>query len=121
MAQPLHNYLRTYRKHAGLSQSEVAFLLGCRDGSRVCRHERFRRRPSLEVAMAYEALFQVSVRELFAGLYRKVASDTALRAKALTQELALRGSNRLVSRKLVALRAATEPTAATSRSHAGRE
>ena len=118
MAQPLPNYLRTYRKHAGFSQPEVAFLLGCRHGSLVSRHEQFRRRPSLEVALAYEALFQVSGRELFAGLYRKVARETAVRAEALSERVASERRSRLVARKLAALRTATEPSAAISADHA---
>ena len=45
MASYLHNYLRTYRKRAGLSQAEVAFLLGCHSGAKVSRYEHAARRP----------------------------------------------------------------------------
>lgn len=121
MAQPLQNYLRTYRRHTGLYQHEVAFLLGYRDGSWVSRHEQFRRRPSLEEALAYEALFRVPVRELFAGLYRDVASETASRAEALSQRLASQRSNRLVSHKLATLKAIAEPAAFIPPRHAGSE
>jgi transcriptional regulator with XRE-family HTH domain len=60
--------LRTYRKRAGFSQEEVACLLGARAGACPARHEAFVRRPDLETALAYEAIYGVPVRELFAGI-----------------------------------------------------
>jgi len=65
----LHNYLRTYRKRAGLSQREMALLLGCRSTDKVSKYECFRRLPALQTAFAYEATFHVPVRELFAGVF----------------------------------------------------
>src|ERR1041384_3504983 len=79
----LPNYLRANRKRLALSQDEVAFLLGTRSGGKVCRYERFVRQPSLETALAYEAIFRRSVSELFPGLYQKVERDVAERAKIL--------------------------------------
>ena len=79
----LQNYLRANRKRLALSQDEVAFLLGTRSGGKVCRYERFVRQPSLETALAYEAIFTRSVSELFPGLYQKVERDVAERAKIL--------------------------------------
>jgi transcriptional regulator with XRE-family HTH domain len=78
----LSNYLRANRKRLGLSQAEVAFLLGAETGETVCRHERFAREPSLETALAYEAIYQRPTRELFAGLYQSVEQEVAARAKA---------------------------------------
>ena len=49
----------------------------------MCRYERFIREPSLETALAYEAIFKRSVSELFGGLYQKVERDVAERAKTL--------------------------------------
>jgi|SRR6185369_11798288 transcriptional regulator with XRE-family HTH domain len=81
----LPNYLRANRKRLALSQDEVAFLLGTRSGGKVCRYERFVRQPSLETALAYEAIFRRSVSELFPGLYQKVERDVAERAKTLRE------------------------------------
>src|SRR5207244_12576941 len=64
----LENYLRTYRKRSGLTQREVAFLVGCRNGAQVSRYEKRRRLPPLRTALACEAAFAVPVSELFAGL-----------------------------------------------------
>src|SRR5439155_21798184 len=81
----LPNYLRANRKRLALSQDEVAFLLGAQSGAKVCRYERFVREPSLETALAYEAIFKRSVSELFGGLYQKVEREVAERAKILAK------------------------------------
>ena len=81
----LPNYLRANRKRLALSQDEVAFLLGTKSGAKVCRYERFVREPSLRTALAYEAIFQRSVSELFSGLYRQAEQDVAERAKTLIE------------------------------------
>lgn len=82
---PLPNYLLANRKRLALSQDEVAFLLGTNSGAKVCRYERFVREPNLKTAMAYEAIFQRSVSELFGGMYRKAEQDVAERAKILIE------------------------------------
>ena len=80
----LPNYLRANRKRLALSQDEVAFLLGTQSGAKVCRYERFVREPSLATALAYEAIYQRPVRELFGGLYQRIEREVAARAKTLT-------------------------------------
>ena len=79
----LSNYLRSNRKRLALSQDEVAFLLGTKSGAKVSRNEHFVRVPSLETALAYEAIFKRSVSELFGGLYQKIEQEVAERAKIL--------------------------------------
>jgi len=83
----LQNYLRISRKRAGLSQREVAILVGCSDGSEVSRHERFTRRPTLATAFLYEKLFDVPVSELFAGITEEAEETLYHRARLLTEEL----------------------------------
>ena len=83
----LSNYLRTHRKRLTLSQEEVAFLLGVNGmdkGIKVCRDENLAREPSLQTALAYEAIYGRPVRELFAGLYEQVEQKVAERAKFLS-------------------------------------
>ena len=65
----LENYLKTYRKRAGLSQRDLDFLMAACIGSTTTRYESFQRTPTLENALAYEALFKAPVRQIFAGLY----------------------------------------------------
>lgn len=83
----LQNYLLSNRKRLALSQDEVAFLLGTPGGAKVSRYERCNRRPNLETALAYEAIFQKPVRELFAGLYEKRERQVLERAKVLTYRI----------------------------------
>src|SRR5437867_9936650 len=107
MAHRLSNYLRTHRKRVGLSQDDVAFLLGCRSGAKVSRYERLARRPSLETAFAYEAVFGVPARELFAGVYEKVEEEIRKRARVLAGKLKAAQPDRTIRRKMEALQAMT--------------
>jgi len=79
----LPNYLRTHRKRLGLSQDDVAYLLGAESGAKTSRYERFSREPGFRTALACEAVFQRPIRELFAGLYEQIEREVAERAKAL--------------------------------------
>jgi len=82
----LPNYLQTQRKRLSLSQEEVGFLLGIagmNKGNKVCRDENFARAPSLQDALAYEAIYDRPVRELFAGIYQQAEQEVAARAKFL--------------------------------------
>ena len=117
MASPLQNYLRTYRRCSRFSQEEVALLLGSRSGTRVSRYEQQVRKPTLETALAYEAIFRVPVSELFAGLYRKVEKEVIARAEELAERIGSADTLRASSRKLAALRAISsrQPVSHTKR------
>jgi len=103
----LENYLRTYRKRSGLSQDEVAYLLGCQNGTKVSRYERFARKPSMETLFAYEVVFGAPARELFAGGYQKVERTTQKRAQLLTRKLNRATPDKMATRKLQILKAIT--------------
>jgi len=72
---------------------------------KVSRYERRVQRPTLETALAYEAIFRVPAKKLFAGLYHKVEKETMSRAQLLAQKLAPAKAVRVPSRKLAFLRA----------------
>jgi len=82
----LPNYLLSNRKRLGLSQDEVAFLLGHLEASQVSRYEHFVRVPDLETALAFEAILKRSLSELFGGLYQKVEKEVGERAKVLLEQ-----------------------------------
>lgn len=109
MSLKLHNYLRTYRKRAGFSQADVAFLLGCAGGSKVSRYERFAREPSLKAALAYSVVFGVPLQELFAGVHAKVEQAIVKRAGALSDRLVAAKTDRVTAQKLAVLKAMTGP------------
>jgi transcriptional regulator with XRE-family HTH domain len=100
MAKRLHNYLRTYRKRTGLSQDEVAFLLGCRHGTKVSRYERNTRLPVLKTALAYEVVFGAPVGVLFAGRFSAIKVITCRRAQVLARKLSAATRTPLNARRL---------------------
>ncbi len=99
----LSNYLRTYRKRIGLSQEEVAFLLGWKSAAHLSRYENFARIPSLRAALALEIIFQTATKELFAGEYQNVEAAVCRRAKLLANRLKVGGLGLAASRKLEVL------------------
>src|SRR6266700_3213532 len=68
----LSKSLRIRRKEWGLTQAELATLLGCKSREHVSRIENGKGTPSIELAIACEVVFEHSLRELFPHLYRKI-------------------------------------------------
>jgi hypothetical protein len=77
----------------------VALLLGKQSGAKVCRNERFVCTPSLETALAYEAIFQKPVSELFGGLFRQIEQEVGTRASELASRTTRLKPNRQTTRK----------------------
>lgn len=100
MAKKLQNYLRTYRKRFGLTQGEVAYLLGCQNGAMVSRYEHYRRRPSLKTVFAYQAIFKVPPHELFPGIYEEVETEISKRLQDLAKRIEHNNPNRRDQHKL---------------------
>lgn len=86
MSQPLPCYLRSYRRRAGLSQREVARLLGHKEASSLSRFEQADRIPSLEAALILERVFDVRITELFPELGVKVDALVYDRTDKLLRE-----------------------------------
>src|SRR5262245_54580072 len=107
MPHKLQNYLRTYRKRSSLSQDDLAFLLGCRSGTKVSRYERSARRPNLETLFAYELVFRAPAKELYAGIHQKVERSITHRAQLLTRKLSRATPTAVAARKLQILEAIT--------------
>jgi transcriptional regulator with XRE-family HTH domain len=77
-----------YRRKSGLSQQEVAFLLGCQNSAKVSRYERRTRRPRLETVFACEIIFGIQASELFAGILERARRSVRRRAKRLVARMA---------------------------------
>ena len=101
----LPNYIRTHRKRAHLTQHEVAFLLGSKSSTSICRHERFQQTPDLQTLLAYEILFGTPVRNLFSGVHHDVEHKLTCRIRLLIRKLAKSGHRRVTAHKLEALNA----------------
>ena len=90
----LANYLRAYRKRSGLSQSEVAYLLGCKNGNQVSRYERRTHMPPLRTALAFQAALDTPLSELYAGTYESIAKQVAARGQSLAVKIQTRSVKR---------------------------
>jgi transcriptional regulator with XRE-family HTH domain len=84
---PLPQYLKMFRKRSGLSQRELAALLGCKSGSKISRYERGGRRPTFEALLAYEVIFRVALDGLFRGEHTRVRRSIRQRAQRLSRTL----------------------------------
>lgn len=73
--------------------------MGTQSGTKVCRYERFLREPGLHTALAYQAIFNRPVSELFPGLYEKIQREVRARAKTMSYKTSLRGDDQLTERK----------------------
>jgi len=87
MVPRIISYLRTYRKRGGLTQDEMAFLLGCQSGTKISRFERLARHPNLETALACQVIFGVPAHKLFPGVFAEVERTVTERARVLTSRL----------------------------------
>jgi DNA-binding XRE family transcriptional regulator len=72
---------------SGLSQNELANILGSCSGAAVSRHERSKSVPDLLTAFGYEAIFQVPISDLFPGIYQTVAIGIEGRLATMEHEL----------------------------------
>jgi DNA-binding XRE family transcriptional regulator len=81
------SYLRSHRKRAGLTQRDLANLLGYLSHNQVSKHERAETLPSLLIALGYQALFRVPIAELFPGVYGTVKLGVEERLAAIESEL----------------------------------
>lgn len=87
MAQRPKTYLRTVRRRSGLTQRELAFLLGLKRGTAVSRIERLKRVPTLMWTRACALVFDTRALELFPGLFEEVHDSVRHRARELYEEL----------------------------------
>ncbi len=85
--QSFSNYLKTYRRRAGLSQDELAYLLGGETGTTISRHETGKRLPSLDTALAYEMILGAPVKAIFAGEAETIHKSISDRAEKLAKRL----------------------------------
>lgn len=97
------NQLRKYRKRSGLSQRDIGALLGYKKQWQVSRHERFETLPPLQIALKYQALYQVPVSAIFVGMHEAVLKVLERKLAVFEQSLVSEGaaqSARAISQKL---------------------
>ena len=97
-------YLRALRRRSAFSQEDVAFLLGAFTGTRVSRHETGACAPPLEVALAYEVIFDVAIADVYEDDRVRIATSIRKRAQTLHESLAHRLHDPLRNEKRTALK-----------------
>lgn len=86
LLQPHHN-MRTCRKCAGLTQSDLAFLLNFESSSEVSRYEHNVRKPTILTLIFYELIFDRPPRIILQAAYSKSHDDLIAQAKKLKSNL----------------------------------
>ena len=87
MVQRVQAYLRPLRRRFGLTQRELAFLIGAKSGAVISRIERLKLEPSLARTHAFALLFDTRAPELFPELFANVRDAVHWRARELYDEL----------------------------------
>lgn len=83
----LDRYIYTHRRRWGLTQPELAFLLGWESGAPVSRLEKGLRQPKLATVFALVILFGAEAHELFPALSGEAEDALMRRAYALHERL----------------------------------
>ena len=87
MDRRLTTYLRPFRRRWGLTQQELAFLIGVKNGTVISRIEGLNKAPRLAWAVACAVLFDTRALKLFPGLFSQAYEDVFSRATELYEEL----------------------------------
>jgi DNA-binding XRE family transcriptional regulator len=85
--QPLASYLKSHRMKSGMSQRELADLIGILADHQISKHERSATVPSLLAALSYQVVFSVPITELFPGIYESVRMNLEERLCEMETEL----------------------------------
>jgi len=96
--------LRSKRKNSGLTQDDIAALIGVLSASQVSRHESGEREPDLRTALAYRIIFDAPIKHLLPKLYRDVAAEIDMRAGALMERLKEGGEGLHIGHRVEQLR-----------------
>lgn len=80
-------YLRFLRRKSGLSQRQLAEILGNVTLAQISRHERSVTPPSLLAAFGYQVVFQMPASDIFPGFYYTVEAGVEERLVAFEGQL----------------------------------
>ena len=80
------NHIRRFRMEKGLTQRELAYILGYRSVSSLSHLECGRKLPSLRTAMKLEIGLQRFIGDIFPRLYRSLRGPVARRRERLFNE-----------------------------------
>jgi DNA-binding XRE family transcriptional regulator len=82
-----NTHLRPLRRRWGLTQRELAFLIGAKSGPAISRIEWGTRTPSRATAFACAVVFGTTLPELFPDISSEIHEDVRRRVNELYEEL----------------------------------
>ncbi len=94
------NYAKTCRKKAGLSQSEVAYLLGLKSPYFISQIEQCYENTALSRAISYQLLFGKQLDRVFPDLSKHSALKTFRRISDLSTKLDLKTPTPEIEQKI---------------------
>src|ERR1700731_3367423 len=87
MDHRIKTYVRPLRRRWGLTQRELALLIGAKTGTSVSRIEWGKRTPSFAATFACAIVLGTAPPELFPGLVSRIHDEVLRRARELYEEL----------------------------------
>jgi transcriptional regulator with XRE-family HTH domain len=87
MAGVISNRLRALRRARGLTQAELAFLLGVESATTISRIEHSSRPSGLEFAFGCQEIFGLEAGQIYGRLYARVSTGVIVRMRVLQAEL----------------------------------
>lgn len=81
------NYIRVNRRRSGLTQQELAEVLGLISEWQISEHERSGGVPLFLTAISYEIVFDMPISKLFPGIYETVRTNIDNRLAELEARL----------------------------------
>jgi DNA-binding XRE family transcriptional regulator len=95
--------LKPSRRRSGLTQEELAYLVGGKKSSTISRYEGGERKPDLATALAFKFVFARNISDLFPGVHEEVFAQVKERAKRLAEEIERQGDSTKTKYKLAKL------------------
>jgi len=83
----LPNYIAMHRKTAGLSQVELAIMLGLEDRKVLSKYELAERMPEIRTLIAMEIVFDEPLQSIFAGIAQEIREEMPGRARAILETM----------------------------------
>jgi transcriptional regulator with XRE-family HTH domain len=78
-------YLRRERRNWGLTQRDLAFLVGLKSRTQISALENGAVRPSVEQALIFQLLFGMTAAQLFPGVVRESEEHALRRIRAMIE------------------------------------
>lgn len=100
LSTKLGSYLRTYRIGTGLTQKDVAALLGMKTGSTISKTEKGKGIPPILVLLGYCILFEVHPKDLVPKIFNDIEQSICTRAVVVAGQLQKRHKTPMVLARL---------------------